>query len=98
MLSPFLIAIFIRTAQGSRVVTAIVTASLVEDLACMETVFMICAGTFIFSYVSDPYFWLVKQDSSMKETLRYYTVPLALAGAVVLMWALLLLYCSQCAI
>jgi len=98
MLSPFLIAIFIQTAQGSRVVTAIVTASLVKDLAGMETVFMICAGTFIFSYVSDPYFWLVKQDSSMKETLRYYTVPLALAGAVVLMCAILLLYCSQCAI
>jgi len=91
MLSPFLIAIFIQTAQGSRVVTAIVTASLVKDLAGMETVFMICAGTFIFSYVSDPYFWLVKQDSSMKETLRYYTVPLALAGAVVLMCAILLL-------
>ena len=60
----------------------------------METVFVICAGTFIFSYVGDPYFWLVKQDSSMKETLWYYTVPLALAGVVVLMCAILLLYCS----
>jgi GntP family gluconate:H+ symporter len=50
----------------------------------METVFMICAGTFVVSYVSDPYFWLVKQDSSMKEVVKYYTLPLALAGLVVL--------------
>jgi len=57
----------------------------------IETVFMICAGTFIFSYVSDPYFWLVKGDSSMKEALLYYTLPLALAGAVVLACTILFL-------
>ncbi len=91
MLFPFLIAIFIQTAQGSRVVTAVVTAGLVKDLACMETVFTICAGTFIFSYVSDPYFWLVKGDSSMKEALKCYTLPLALAGAVVLACTILFL-------
>ena len=91
MLFPFLIAMCIQTAQGSRVVTAIVTAGIVKDLACMQTVFMICAGTFIFSYVSDPYFWLVKQDLSMKENLKYYTLPLALAGAVVLLCAILFL-------
>ena len=91
MLFPFLVAILIQTAQGSRVVTAIVTAGIVKDFACMQTVFMICAGTFIFSYVSDPYFWLVKQDSSMKENLKYYTLPLALAGAIVLMCVILFL-------
>jgi GntP family gluconate:H+ symporter len=91
MLFPFLLAMCIQTAQGSRVVTAIVTAGIVKDLACMQTVFMICAGTFIFSYVSDPYFWLVKQDSSMKDNLKYYTLPLALAGAVVLLCAILFL-------
>jgi len=66
MLFPFLIAMFIQTAQGSRVVTAIVIADVVTDFACVQTVFMICAGTFMFSYVSDPYFWLVKNDSSMR--------------------------------
>lgn len=91
MLFPFLVAILIQTAQGSRVVTAIVTAGIVKDFACMQTVFMICAGTFIFSYVSDPYFWMVKQDSSMKENLKYYTLPLALAGAIVLMCVILFL-------
>ncbi len=84
LLFPFLIAAFIQTAQGSRVVTAIVASGMVKDLACMGTVFMICAGTFVVSYVSDPYFWLVKQDSSMKEVVKYYTLPLALAGLVVL--------------
>jgi len=91
MLFPFLIAMFIQTAQGSRVVTAIVTADIVKDFACMQTVFMICAGTFMFSYVSDPYFWLVKHDSSMKENLKHYTLPLALSGVVVLVCAILFL-------
>jgi len=91
MLFPFLIAMLIQTAQGSRVVTAIVTAGIVKDLACMQTVFMICAGTFMFSYVSDPYFWLVKHNSSMKENLKYYTLPLALTGVVVLVCAILFL-------
>lgn len=90
MLFPFLVAVLIQTAQGSRVVTAIVTAGLVKDLACMETVFLICAGTFIFSYVSDPYFWLVKQDSSMKEVLKCYTLPLALAGVLVMVCAIMI--------
>ena len=91
MLFPFLIAMFIQTAQGSRVVTAIVTADIVKDFACMQTVFMICAGTFMFSYVSDPYFWLVKHDSSMRENLKHYTLPLALSGVVVLVCAILFL-------
>ncbi|MCK5217183.1 MAG: hypothetical protein KAJ93_05315 [Methanosarcinales archaeon] len=52
---------------------------------------MTCAGTFIFSYVSDPYFWLVKQDSSMKENLKYYTLPLAMADAIVLMCVIVFL-------
>ncbi len=79
---PFFLAALIQTAQGSRVVTALVTVELVKDMASIQTVFLICAGAFIFSYVSDPYFWLVKRvsDSSLKENVKYYTFPLAMCG------------------
>lgn len=87
---PFLLAALIQTAQGSRVVTAVVTSSLVAGTSLASTVppvpliLMIAAGTLVFSYISDPYFWLVLRTTgdTIAGTLSRYTLPQAVAGGV----------------
>ncbi|MFZ2471695.1 MAG: hypothetical protein WAW52_07090 [Methanothrix sp.] len=43
---------------------------------------LIASGAFMFSYVTDPYFWLIKSSTgaSMKQTVLGYTLPLSLLG------------------
>jgi GntP family gluconate:H+ symporter len=43
---------------------------------------IISAGAFMLSYVSDPYFWLIKESTgaSMREMVRGYTLPLSMMG------------------
>jgi GntP family gluconate:H+ symporter len=81
---PFLLASILQLAQGSRVVTVVVSAQILSSypLDGLTLALLICAGAFMFSYISDPYFWLVKEStkSSMSEMLRGYTVPLCLLG------------------
>lgn len=81
---PFLLASMLQLAQGSRVVTAVVSAQIFGSypLDGITLALLICAGAFMFSYISDPYFWLVKEStgSSMKEMVRQYTLPLSLLG------------------
>lgn len=92
ILMPFILAALIQTAQGSRVVTAVVTGtilagtSIVESIDAIPLVLMIAAGTLVFSYVSDPYFWLIKRTTgdSLATVFRMYTLPLAIAGLGVL--------------
>ena len=65
ILVPFLFAALIETAQGSRVVTAVVSAEVlagsvvVDAIHPVPLILLICAGSCIVSYVTDPYFWLV---------------------------------------
>jgi GntP family gluconate:H+ symporter len=42
----------------------------------------ISAGAFMLSYVSDPYFWLIKESTgaSLREMVRGYTLPLSMMG------------------
>jgi len=84
---PFLVAATLQLAQGSRVVTVVITAEIMKGypLDGIEMIFLISAGAFVFSYVSDPYFWLVNKTTGgdLKETFRGYTVPLTLCGLVV---------------
>jgi GntP family gluconate:H+ symporter len=92
LLVPFAIAALFQTAQGSRVVTAIATSSLLSGSAivlqvpAIPLVLMIAAGTLVFSYVTDPFFWLVKRTSGdpLAAVVRKFTVPLALSGLVIL--------------
>ena len=81
---PFLLASMLQMAQGSRVVTAVVSVQIFGSypLDGMTLALLICAGAFMFSYISDPYFWLVKEStgSSMREMVRDYTLPLTLLG------------------
>lgn len=92
LLVPFAIAALFQTAQGSRVVTAIATASLLSGSAILlqintiSLVLMIAAGTLVVSYVTDPYFWLVKRTSGdpLVTVAKKFTLPLALTGLALL--------------
>ena len=88
ILVPFLFAALIETAQGSRVVTAVVSAEVLAGSAVVGAIhpipliLLICAGSCIVSYVTDPYFWLVQRTTGddIRTVVRNYTVPVALVG------------------
>ncbi len=96
VLLQFILASLIQTAQGSRVVTAVVTSTiigkngLIEYLPPVSLMLMIAAGTLIFSYISDPYFWLVKRTTGddLITVLKNYSLPQACAGIFILIVAL----------
>lgn len=81
---PFLISSVVQLAQGSRVVTAVVAVQILADypLDGMTLALIISSGAFMFSYISDPYFWLIKNSTgaSMAETVKGYTLPLSILG------------------
>jgi len=84
---PFLVASLIQLAQGSRVVTVVIAAEMMKGYP-MEPVtllFLISAGAFVLSSISDPYFWLVKETtaSDLREALVGYTLPLSICGLLV---------------
>ncbi len=95
-LLPFVIAALVQAAQGSRVVTAAVTATILATIPAamaidpLAMVLMISAGAFMFSYVSDPFFWLLKRATGddFSGVVRNYTLPLSAAGLVTLAAAL----------
>jgi gluconate:H+ symporter, GntP family len=84
LLLPFLVSAALQLAQGSRVVTATVAAQILTGypLPAVTIALLIASGAFMFSYVTDPYFWLIKSTTgaSMKETVMGYTLPLSLLG------------------
>ncbi len=84
LLLPFLVSAALQLAQGSRVVTATVAAQILAHypLPGATLALLIASGAFMFSYVTDPYFWLIKSSTgaSMKETVMGYTLPLSLLG------------------
>ncbi len=96
LLLPFILAALIQTAQGSRVVTAVITSAiigkngLIEYLPPLSLMLMVAAGTLIFSNISDPYFWLVKRSTgdNLVTVLKNYSLPQACAGIFILIIAL----------
>jgi GntP family gluconate:H+ symporter len=68
------------------VVTATVAMQILAHypLPGVTLALLIASGAFMFSYVTDPYFWLIKSSTgaSMKETVMGYTLPLSLLGLV----------------
>ena len=88
ILVPFLFAALIETAQGSRVVTAVVSAEVLAGSAVVGAIhpvpliLLISAGSCIVSYVTDPYFWLVQRTTGddIRTVVRNYTLPVALVG------------------
>lgn len=81
---PFLLSAVLQLAQGSRVVTVIVAAQVLGNypLDGLILALLISSGAFMFSFISDPYYWLIKEStgSTMKEMVRGYTLPLSLLG------------------
>ena len=96
--APFLLAAILQTAQGSRVVTAVITAEILTGTTAaaavhpIALVLMVVAGTFVFSYVTDPFFWIVKHatGNGLPAMIRGYTLPLAGCGILIFCAALLL--------
>jgi GntP family gluconate:H+ symporter len=100
ILVPFILAAVIETAQGSRVVTAVITAEVLAGSAVIGAVhpipliLLISAGSCIVSYVTDPYFWLVQRTTGddINTVVKNYTLPIALAGIAILVVAVGLEY------
>jgi len=100
ILVPFLFAALIETAQGSRVVTAVVTAEVLAGSAVVGAIhpipliLLISAGSCLVSYVTDPYFWLVQRTTGddIRTVVRNYTLPVALVGIFLFLVALGLEY------
>jgi GntP family gluconate:H+ symporter len=100
ILVPFLFAALIETAQGSRVVTAVVTAEVLAGSAVVGAIhpvpliLLISAGSCIVSYVTDPYFWLVQRTTGddIRTVVRNYTLPVAMVGIFLFIVALILEY------
>ncbi len=100
ILVPFLLSALIETAQGSRVVTAVITAEVLAGSTVaaaihpVTLILLISAGSCMISYVTDPFFWLVQRTTGddLRTVVRNYTLPIALAGVAILIVAILLEY------
>ena len=92
VLIPFALAAILQAALGSRVVTAIVAASVLAGSAAVAAIpplallLLLCGGILVCSYLTDPYFWLIHRvtGDGVAEVAKYYTLPLFLAGVLVL--------------
>lgn len=92
ILIPFLIAAFLKTAQGSSTVSIITTAAIAAPLLAplgLESaigkalvVLAIGAGSLTVSHVNDSYFWVVAKFSEMDTStaLRTHTIATAIMG------------------
>jgi len=100
ILVPFILAALIETAQGSRVVTAVITAEVLAGSAVvgaihpLPLILLIGAGSCVVSYVTDPFFWLVQRTTGddIKTVVKNYTLPIALTGVGIFVVALALEY------
>jgi GntP family gluconate:H+ symporter len=92
---PFLLAALIQTAQGSRVVTAVITGQIIAGTGIATSIhpipfmLLISGGACIFSYITDPYFWLVQRATGddVAGVVKNYTIPLAVFGVVMFLVA-----------
>ncbi|MBP1929222.1 GntP family gluconate:H+ symporter [Methanolinea mesophila] len=98
LMVPFLIAALIQTAQGSRVVTAVITAGILSGTTLpaavnpISLILMVAAGSCLVSFVTDPFFWLIHRTTGddIPTVTRSYTIPLALAGIGLFLVALVI--------
>lgn len=90
ILVPFLVAAALQTVQGSRVVTMLVAPSLllplVPELGLPAEILILsmASGTFLFSHVNDPFFWIFGELAELEpsEIFRSNTLGNALMGVV----------------
>jgi gluconate:H+ symporter, GntP family len=104
ILVPVIFAALIETAQGSRVVTAVISAevlagsTVINSIHPIPLILLIGAGSCIVSYVTDPYFWLVQRTTgdNIQTVVKNYTLPIALAGVGIFIVAVALEYLVYC--
>jgi len=88
ILIPFVLAALIQTAQGSRIVTSILTAQIIAQTAIpgmmnpLALFLMIIAGAGIVCFVTDPYFWMLHRTTGddIKTVFKNYTAPQIFIG------------------
>ena len=92
ILLPFIIAAFLKTAQGSSTVSIITTSAMIlpildtlglsSEMGKVLTVLSIGAGAMTVSHLNDSYFWIVSQFSNMdtKTALHCHTVSTLFQG------------------
>ena len=95
LLVPFLIAMVMKTAQGSSTVAIITTASFVVPMLSMLgldsewgkllTMLAMGSGSMIASHANDSYFWVVTNFGEIKvnDTLKVYTTSTIVMGITV---------------
>jgi len=84
---PYIIAVLLKTSQGSSTIAIITAASIVAPLldslglsgewGKTMAILAMGAGSMMLSHANDSYFWVISKFSGMTpdETLRYYSVP-----------------------
>jgi GntP family gluconate:H+ symporter len=95
---PFLLAALIQTAQGSRVVTAVITGQIIagttlaSSIEPIPLILLISGGACIISYLTDPYFWLVQRATGddVVTVVKHYTIPLAAIGCLMFVIAVMM--------
>lgn len=97
-LFPFVLAALLQTAQGSRIVTSYLCVQVLTKIGIppimnpLALFLMIIAGTSVFCFVTDPYFWLLHRTTGddVKTVFKRYTAPLAVFGFATFLVALLI--------
>ena len=103
---PFLIAAFLKTAQGSSTVAVITAAALVTPLLkdlglntpleLSMAILSLGAGSMCVSHTNDAYFWVINRFSNLStaSTLKVYSVATLLMGIVTqaIIWVILLVF------
>jgi GntP family gluconate:H+ symporter len=95
LLVPFMIAVIMKTAQGSSTVAIITTASFVVPMlpalgldtewGKLLAMLAMGSGSMIASHANDSYFWVVTNfgEINVKDTLKVYTLSTIVMGATV---------------
>lgn len=91
---PYLIAVILKTSQGSSTIAIITTASIAAPLldslglsgewGKTLAILAMGAGSMMLSHANDSFFWVISKFSGMSsaETLRYYSVPTVILSMV----------------
>ena len=94
LLVPFIIALLLKTAQGSSTVAALTSAAIIapslatfgldSETGRIFAVLAIGAGSIVASHANDSYFWVVTKFSQieMEESLRVFTTSTIVMGLV----------------
>jgi GntP family gluconate:H+ symporter len=95
LLAPFLIAVLMKTAQGSSTVAIITTASFVAPMlnmlgldsgwGRMLAMLSMGAGSMIVSHANDSYFWVISNFAGLdvRTTLRVYSTSTIVMGIAI---------------